>query len=153
MRVKLDFTTSDAYKIWKKQNPTLSDKISYKTYKGLIGDVNNAAINDMYTNLDGIKFPFGFGTINIIKKKMVITDDAKYLRPNWALTRKFKKIIYHLNDHSNGYKMRWNWDRTISKYKHKKLFIFDAIRRHDRDLAKLILNNHQEFYIQASKVY
>ncbi len=147
MRVKLDLSTDDIYNIWKERNPELAKKVPYKQYKKFIGEVNNAVVQELYTNINGVKLPWGLGKLMIMLKPMYMAGGAKYLSIDWAQTKKHKKIIYHINDHSRNMKPIWMWDRFKSRFKHKNLFQLDFIRRHDRELARqIIVLKNMNFY-------
>lgn len=45
-----------------------------------------------------------------------------------------KKVIYHKNYHTNGYKPLLKWDKRKAVFKNKQIYKFDLVRNRDREM-------------------
>jgi hypothetical protein len=86
-------------------------------------------------------------------KKLYKTDDISSLKdiPN-------KKVVIHTNDHTNGYMMKWYWDRRRCNLKNIRMYSFRPVKGGvtenglyygRRGLAAWITNNERtnEYYL------
>jgi len=102
------------------------------------------------------KIPFRLGTLGIRKfkqnfhfkdnelvvKKLLV--DYKATKEWWKENPKAKeehKYIYQMNDHTNGYKIRFMWSKKSSKAHGIRGYRFIATRANKRYLAKCFKNN------------
>lgn len=131
------YTITDLYNFY------LSDKekdssyyVSKKEYTAILTDYILHIDNEI---LEGSIFyiPYGMGS-NYVMRKKVDSSDIKKLSPDWALTRKYGKKIYHLNEHTNGYKYLFKWDKQPCVYKNHKMYKLTMVRNMKRTLAKYI---------------
>ena len=97
--------------------------------------------------------PRRLGTMRIkkYKTKIKIDDSGKIigsLSPNWAATKELwsndsqarenKKMVYHTNEHSDGYQYKWHFSNYRSNCVNKSAYIFVPSRTNKRRLAELI---------------
>jgi len=54
--------------------------------------------------------PYGLGYVQVVKYKPKTYTD-KSLSVDYKESKKYNKKIYHLNEHSNGYKYRLYWSK------------------------------------------
>jgi len=89
---------------------------------------------------------------------------AKILRPDWKKTKEYwavkygglsavelkkiknKPIIYHMNEHSNGYSYETIWNKQTVAVKGKSCYYFKAARKYDRERARLIKEEGMTYY-------
>lgn len=83
--------------------------------------------------------PYGLGSVYVVKKKTQIHYKNR-LSVDWATTNKIGKKVYHLNEHSNGYKYMFKWDKLPLKFRNHRLYRFATVRGIKRALAKCIKN-------------
>ena len=89
------------------------------------------------------KMPFSLGYIEITKRKL---DLSKLKRVDWKTTVETGKTIYHLNEHSDGFDYKIEWDRIRNAVRNAKLYVFSPTRKMKRTLAKLIKNKEFDTY-------
>lgn len=147
MRPKIDYRTvsRQAYQELREQYPSLN--ITYKQYTNVIYEINTAISDFLIETGQKVSLPYGCGDLSIVKykplkyKKVSTINGTKTiinLPVNWELTRKNKKIIYHLNAHTDGYKFRIRWFNDVCRFQHKKLFNFKSCRKTARKLAQVL---------------
>ena len=81
------------------------------------------------------------GSLRVKKTKMNFTD-KNTLRVDWQASKKFNKRIYHLNEHTGGYKYRFYWSRGIIK--NITAYSFIPTRTNSRRLASILKDNNRE---------
>ena len=108
--------------------------IDYSTYMNIINDYIEYIISQV---LEGHIFfiPYGLGSIYVFKKKVV---PGYGMQPDWGLSRKLDKVVYHLNEHSGGYKYNFKWDKEPCRFRNHKLYRLSMVRTVKRTLAKYI---------------
>jgi|688.fasta_scaffold282318_2 hypothetical protein len=96
------------------------------------------------------------------KQKIKLDPTGKIIKSNlpvnWKATKEYwqknpkakenKVLIYHLNDHSDGYRYRFSKAPLRHSIKNLAYYNFKPCRNNDRALAKQILNpyNKTEYY-------
>jgi len=75
---------------------------------------------------DGFKMPYGLGFVQIGKYMPKNYNDTS-LSVDYKTSKELGKKIYHLNEHSNGYKYRLYWSkipRTFpDRYRYQLMFV------------------------------
>ena len=69
-------------------------------------------------------------------------DDKNKLKIDWAASKKLGKRIYHLNDHTGGYKYRFYWTKGIIK--NITAYSFIPTRTNTRTLAGILKDKNRE---------
>lgn len=164
--VKADFTLKDIYKSYIKKldgfEVSNGYKVTEKIHNGLCKEFNEEVANLI------IKDAYEF-TMHPLRSKLRVrkykpskkyNEDGTFkykLSANWQKTRELwakdedaknkKIIIYHINNHSDGYIYKWYFDRRKCAIRNATYYTFLASRTHKRNLAKLIKeNNNLNFY-------
>ena len=131
---KQSYTTYDIYNNYDKR-----DQIPYSTFRGIVDKLNDSILS-VLQNGQNYKLPCSLGTVQIVKYKPKEYNKHS-LSIDFNESKKLDKRIYHLNEHSNGYKYRLYWSKipkTFSdRYKYQLMFT----RANKRNLAKLIFKN------------
>jgi hypothetical protein len=109
--------------------------IEYKTFVKLNEEFYKRITNEMLNYGVTFKLPFRMGSVKIIKRKI---NYSNKLAIDWENTNKYGKKIYHLNDHTEGYKYLFKWDKTSILLNNKSLYRLVFTRANKRTLAKLI---------------
>jgi hypothetical protein len=148
------------YKSFRKDFPAI--EISPREYTTIVLDGYREIINKIiYANLT-FKIPGRLGFLRIRKMKIKIRLkkgklDTNRLSIDWGSTRKLwdndiearenKRLIYHLNEHSEGYVHRFYWAKYFAIVRNKCVYAFVPCRDAKRLLAKGIKeNNELDFY-------
>ena len=121
--------------------------VGYKTYRSICEEFNKLIIDQILLKAREFVMPYRLGTLRIKKKKMNYSPSLKNkLKINWAETNKYKKVIYHLNDHTNGFNYRWYWTKKKAIIKNKTIYSFQATRTNKRRLAGLLKNKQVDYF-------
>lgn len=136
--------------------------VSYLKFATVLELANEAMMVGMIHDGLVMKLPYRMGEITIKKYKQKMFKDGvlnkRKMSVNWKETKQLwaededaklkKTLIFNLNGHSNGYRYMWHWYRGVSNIKNIRLYKFHALRKWNRDLAKLLLNpvNKVDFY-------
>lgn len=101
----------------------------YLQYKSIIHEINNYYMNHAMETGHLIVMPYGLGKVGIVKYKKsgkpIMMEDGTVrfgYQVDWVETAKAKKIIYHLNGHSDGYTYIWRWYKETSRIKAKEIW-------------------------------
>lgn len=156
-----DVKVVQMYKYYLKHRDSKKE-ITQKIFSSVLEDYNEHKTNQtVYKNIE-FQMPF-LGRLEIIKLKPKIrfvedkrnilgyTINYKKTKELWEKNedaRLAKKLVYHLNDETDGYIMRWHWIKggrikNISSYKFKPL---RKIKR-KISLALKTTNYKIDFYI------
>jgi hypothetical protein len=108
--------------------------VDSKLYRQILNDYISYIIESV---LDGSIFymPSGLGSIYVFKKKV---SPGYGMQPDWELSRKIDKVVYHLNEHSNGYKYNFKWDKLPCRFRNHRMYRLTMMRGVKRALAKYI---------------
>mgnify|MGYP003639728648 CR=1 FL=1 len=120
-------------------------KVGYKKYRAICEDFNKRIIDKILLKAFEFKMPYRLGSLRIRKKLMNYSKKNK-LKIDWQATNKHKKVMYHLNDHTNGFNYRWFWSKINAVIKNKSVYSFQATRTNKRRLAALLKNNDVDFF-------
>ena len=136
-KIKNPYNLSDIYEFYLNQvgNNSLY-KVEKSEYVEIVGDYYKAIVEYV---LEGgrFKLPFKLGELYIIKRKVDFTT-IKSMTPDWALTNKVGKKVFHLNEHSGGFKYLFYWNKTYQILKNLYFYRLVLTRTNKRKLAKLI---------------
>ncbi len=58
---------------------------------------------------------------------------------------KYNKVIYHLNDHTGGYKYRFYWNKHNMLTKNKTMYQLIMTRDNKRYLAQILKNRVRDY--------
>ena len=101
---------------------------------------------------DGFKMPFGLGFIQVGKYLPKALND-KSLSVDYKASKDYDKRIYHLNEHSDGYKYRLYWSKLPQTFPARYKYQLMLIRENKRHLAQLIFNNHDYINVNDIQIY
>ena len=82
--------------------------------------------------------PHRLGSLRILKKEMNYSAGKNKLKINWQETNKHKKVVYHLNDHTDGFNYRWFWSKKNAIVKNKTIYSFQATRTNKKKISFFI---------------
>ncbi len=104
-----------------------------------------------------VKLPQGMGKLYVkgTPQKMRYDEQGKIkgLAPDWVSTKKFwdsnpeakkqKKLLYHLNHHTDGVIYRYNWSKNRVIVDNKGLYSLKMSRANKRAVSNLIKNGKE----------
>lgn len=139
----------DAYAEYKKK--VGRNNISRILYSEICQEFNKRISNKMITESFEFRLPFrlGFLRVKAIKQRVIIKDgkiDTTHMPVDWPACWEYwhqiypdktreeikkipnKRLIVHTNEHTDGYLMRWYWDRRQSNVKNHTAYIYKAVK-------------------------
>lgn len=141
------YTYKDSYEEYVKGVDENSPyNISYDEYVIICRKFYKAVMNEILEKGYVFKLPYNMGKIFVDKKKMKITETKKGLGIDWEMTNKCGKVIYHLNEHSRGFKYMFTWQKFTHSMKNKNFYRFVPSRTNKRKLAKLIKSGNYDYF-------
>lgn len=157
----------DAYKDFRIKFKSIYPDITRKKYVDVCHLINETISDKIIKESLEFKMPGRLGTLSIKKTKMEIhVKDGKLkknnLIPDWKrtweywkqeypdLTReeinaiKGKLTIYNMNEHTNGYIMKWKWDKSTCNIPNHTVYQFKPTKRNKLELANWINSEDKE---------
>jgi hypothetical protein len=143
-RIKSPYCLSDFYKEYIKDIE--EDSPYYVTFKEYTA-INNLFWKEISHAIidEGRVFhmPFNLGDTYVDKVKL---DYNNRLPINWQLTTQTGKVIYNLNEHSEGYKYELKWNKKVCMFQNNYLFKLIYTRANKRKLAKNIKSKTTDYF-------
>lgn len=159
MRRNIEIGTRHLYAMYRKNNRKNKDfpPVDYDTYRKVLRRFGDNFIKQVIANREGVDFPMNRGHLMITKwissakpkeRKDGSLEHLGFLAKDWSKEARMDNghAPVTLNDHSDGYKFRWNWRRSSSKVTHRTMITLDIIRKWDRYLAQSIFSGKQDYY-------
>lgn len=131
---------------------TLPIDIDYSLYKRVLDEMCNVILNCIMNSAEGFKMPFGLGFIQIGKYKPKYLNE-KSLSVDYKASKEYNKKIYHLNEHSDGYKYRLYWSKIPRTFPDRYKYSLSLVRQNKRKLAQLIFNKQDYINIDDIQIY
>ena len=128
------------------------DKIDYNTYKHIVNCFYDLFLNALFEDSKLIKLPYGLGSVSIVKYKPK-TLTQKSLSVDYKASAEYGKKIYHLNEHSDGYKFRLYWSKLPQTFPDRYKYQLSLVRTNKRKLAQYIFNKHDYINIDDIQIY
>lgn len=135
-----------------KQYVNEGSDVSYVRFKRILDSFNHLLILNLLESSEPFKMPYGLGFICIVKYKPK-TFTEKSLSVDYKATKEYGKRIYHLNEHSDGYKYRLYWSKTPRTFPDRYRYQLSLVRANKRHLAQLIFQKHDYINIDDLQVY
>lgn len=142
---KKSYTFRDMY------NTTPVD-VPYAQYKRILKEMSSTILEHVLERSEGFKMPYGLGFIQIGKYKPKSYND-KSLSVDYKASNEYGKRIYHLNEHSDGYKFRLYWSKIPRVFPDRYKYQLCFVRANKRRLAQLIFNKHDYLDINDIQLY
>lgn len=124
----------------------LSNKVEYSLFKSIIerfGTLLSEALLDYSKELI---LPYYLGSMQILKyKPKSYVPGSGSVSVDFHLTKLYGKTIWHLNEHSDGYKYRLLWSKINGRFINKDKYMFIMSRANKRKLAQIIKNKQTDY--------
>jgi len=150
MIIKFDNGILDAYKYYR-TNSVLKVKVTRATYSQILRDVNLDIMDLMIKDSFEFRMPHKLGYLRVKKFKTSIKiKDGKLVKnkmpidwkKTWDYWQKLfpgktkseikgikgKILVKSLNTHTDGYSMKWYWDKNTCIVRNKSVYMFKAVR-------------------------
>lgn len=170
-----DVKTPELYEFYKGR---VENPLSYAQFSRVIQDVNKNCIYKLALTGQEFRLPAGLGVLYISKRKILPKFDEngkldiKNLKPDWKKTKelwatkypdvsakdlkaiKDKPIIYFMNEHSDRYRMLFNWDKRTCNIMNQSFFAFSVVRTLKSEVAKYFVESgNTDYYEYKVKNY
>lgn len=141
MSNRKSYTIIDFYKYYIDNNP---NGVDYKAYRVILEDYYAIILDEILNRSEELKMPHRLGTVRIIKYKPKAYN-SKSLSVDYKLSNELGYKVYHLNEHSDGYKYRLYWHKDIAGNFSIYKYSLNLIRAAKRELARLIKNKLTDY--------
>lgn len=148
-RMEITAGLYDAYYMYKKE--VGRNGISRQVYSDLCQEFNKRLSDKMVRESLEFRMPYrlGFLRVKAIKQQVIIKDgklDTTRMPIDWPACWEYwheiypgksreeiksipnKKLIVHTNEHSDGYMMKWYWDRRQCNIKNYTAYKYSAVK-------------------------
>lgn len=113
-------------------------KVSEKVYKQIISEFFESLAQKLLQG-EVLELPLNLGNISIKKQKIDFTRiQANIQGIDWGTFRKTGIKTKYLNDHTDGYKHKFIWDKSRCKVRTKTYYFYLPTRKNKRALAKIL---------------
>lgn len=146
--MKKSYTIRDMYKSYKE----IDENVDYLRFKRILDQFNTNLLDSLLNASEGFKMPCRLGFICIVKYKPKSYTD-KSLSKDYKLSKELGKTVYHLNEHSDGYKYRLYWSKNKNTFPDIYKYNISFVRANKRKLAQLIFNKHDYINIDDIQIY
>ena len=146
---KHSYTIVDIYKAYTKQYDT---NVPYFCFKAIMDMFNQNVKESILNRSEVFKMPYGLGYLAVTKYEPK-TYTNKSLSIDYKSSKEEGKIIYYLNEHSNGYKFRLYWSKIPKTFIDRYKYQLSLVRENKRYLAKLIFNKQDYKNINDIQIY
>ena len=127
-------------------------EVDYGLYKRILDTMCSVILEHILNGSEGFKMPYGLGLVQIGKYKPK-TLTAKSLSVDYKASNEYGKRIYHLNEHSDGYKYRLYWSKIPRTFPDRYKYTLGLIRQNKRKLAQLIFNKKDYIDVNDIQLY
>jgi hypothetical protein len=146
--------------------------VDYITYARIIKEFNEGLVKGLIEEAREFKLPYRMGKIRIRKFRQKLTldkngdIDKRKLSVDWKKTWDLwksqypnkivkdiisiegKQLVYHLNEHTNGYQCVLYWDRRGCNVVNNRIYSLSFMRPNKRMLAKSLREHHKIDYYE-----
>ena len=145
-KIQKPYTLKDTYVFYINETESKgSYDIEFKEYSEIVSLFYKEMMDVVLLKAGKFYMPYGLGDISVVKQKLKLKNiDAKQM--DWKTTTEVGKRVYHLNEHSNGYKYFFQWDKVLSRIKKLYLYRFQLTRTNKRRLAELIKSGEYDYF-------
>ena len=127
-------------------------EVDYSLYKRVLDEMCNVILEHVLMRSEGFKMPYGLGFIQIGKYKPKTLSNNS-LSVDYKASKEYDKKIYHLNEHSGGYKYRLYWSKIPRVFPDRYKYQLSLVRQNKRKLAQLIFNKQDYLDINDIQLY
>ena len=127
-------------------------EVPYSLYKRILDEMCNVILEYVLNRSEGFKMPYGLGFIQVGKYRLKNLD-VHSLSVDSKSSDIYGKRIYHLNEHSDGYKYRLYWSKIPRTFPDRYKYQLGFVRQNKRRLAQLIFNKQDYIDINDIQLY
>jgi len=145
-KIQNPYTLKDTYKFYCEdvRSSKIYD-IPYETYKNICNDFYKEMMNHVVERNGTFKMPYRMGSLFVLKEKVNVNKLNGH-SVDWKLTNECGKLVFHLNEHTNGYKYTYQWDKKETKLPNLYYYRLVPTRANKRRLAELIKTGDYDYF-------
>lgn len=147
---KQSYGIYDIYQTYQKEDDAV--EMPYVRFKRILERFNKLIKETILDASEGFKMPLGLGYICIVKYKPK-QYTSKSLSQDYKSSKEEGVRVYHLNEHSRGYKYRLYWSKTPRTFPDRYKYSLTLLRENKRYLAQLIFNKTDYINIDDIQIY
>lgn len=169
-KIKVDFKSGDIYKYYVKNNKHDADIVDKTTFNSILKAFFLDKFNQIIYKNETFSMPARLGDLRIRKRKTRLKLDSdgnldkSKLKIDYRKTLDLwsklypgksmeeikqipdRKVIYHMNDHTDGDIVHFYWDKITSNVKNQSAYRYMATRTLKRNLAKTVKTLNIQYY-------
>lgn len=126
--------------------------VDYSLYKRILNEMCIVILEHVLNAAEGFKMPYGLGFIQVCKYRPKNLNSTS-LSVDYKASKQYDKKIYHLNEHSDGYKYRLYWSKLPRTFPDRYKYNLSFVRQNKRKLAQLIFNKQDYINIDDIQLY
>lgn len=131
---------------------TLPVDVPYSLYSRILDRMCAIILEHVLNASEGFKMPYGIGFIQVVKyRPKHFNSDS--LSVDYKASKEYDKKIYHLNEHSDGFKFRLYWSKLPRTFPDRYKYQLCLVRQNKRKLAQLIFNKNDYINIDDIQLY
>lgn len=119
--------------------------VDQREYCDIVYDFYKSIMESILRENTIFKMPYGIGDLCVSKTKVKL-NRLNILSVDWPNTVDNGKYIYHLNEHSRGFKYFFHWSKKKKKVKNQYYYKLVMTRSNKRLLAKLIKSGRFDYF-------
>lgn len=131
---------------------TMPVEVDYSLYKRVLDEMCKVILEHVLNASEGFKMPYGLGLIQVGKYKPK-EYNSKSLSVDYKSSKDLGVRIYHLNEHTDGYKYRLYWSKIPRTFPDRYKYQLGFVRQNKRKLAQLIFNKQDYIDINDIQLY
>ena len=144
-RRRISYTAGDFYISYIKHvENSPRHMVSMKVFKAVMKDYIDDMMHKIIWQSKEVKLPCRLGYLSVVKHRPTSCTKKK-LGVDYASTKEYGKPIYHMNEHSDGYKYMFYWRKYEMVIRHKFMYEICLSRTNKRKLARAIKENKQDY--------
>lgn len=152
----VDYGMADFYRYYKKEYAYKKFKSKFSDNTGLLVDAStySLVLSDLFSMItekiiegDQFKLPLNIGVLAIKKRKMNFDNLLTHnmLKIDYHESRKIQKVVYFTNEHTDGYRYKWQWNKRKCKIPGKSVYKFIPSLLSKRRVAKKLKNRECDY--------
>jgi hypothetical protein len=154
-KVKCNNHSTDIYKYYKKQHGNVVPGLTKSVFTKICKEFNGWVVHNI-THDSGTFYIPNLGSLSIKKRlaKAYLLPDGKLITKHLPVDYKStlelwqrdldakeqKKLIRHINKHSDGFKAKFYWEKLNINIRNSHAYVFKPTRIASRILAEVMLN-------------
>ena len=119
-------------------------QVEYRKFRDIINDYFRYLRDEIIENGKEVKLPCRMGTLSIVKHKPK-EYTGKSLRIDYGESKKLGKMVFHLNEETNGFKYRYYWNKQNMLTRNKTYYQLIMTRENKRRLAYILKNRIRDY--------